>query len=153
EVNASQPSEFTIHSRAMFKAAVILSQQYNITIEGQFIGWNVALTGGRAINAMSSTCQAASTSNIVGIVGPAYSRESPIIADFGERVGIPVISYAATDPELSDRNAYPAFYRTVPSDNAAATAIVKLFIRFNWTSCILIYQNDAYGSNGAKILT
>ncbi|CAF3619115.1 unnamed protein product [Rotaria sp. Silwood1] len=137
----------------MFKAAVILSQQYNITIEGQFIGWNVALTGGRAINAMSSTCQAASTSNIVGIVGPAYSRESPIIADFGERVGIPVISYAATDPELSDRNAYPAFYRTVPSDNAAATAIVKLFIRFNWTSCIIIYQNDAYGSNGAKILT
>ncbi|CAF5124887.1 unnamed protein product, partial [Rotaria sp. Silwood1] len=97
--------------------------------------------------------QAASISNIVGIVGPVYSRESPIIADFGERVGIPVISYAATDPDLSDRNAYPAFYRTVPSDNAAATAIVKLFIRFNWTSCIIIYQNDAYGSNGAKILT
>ncbi|CAF3826981.1 unnamed protein product [Rotaria sp. Silwood1] len=153
EVNASQPSEFTIHSRAMFKAAVILSQQYNITIEGQFIGWNVGQTGGRAIDAMSSTCQAASTSNIVGIVGPAYSRESPIIAGFGERVGIPVISYAATDPDLSDRNAYPAFYRTVPSDNAAATAIVKLFIRFNWSSCIIIYQNDAYGSNGAKILT
>jgi hypothetical protein len=25
-------------SRAMFKAAILLSQQYNITIEGQFIG-------------------------------------------------------------------------------------------------------------------
>ncbi|CAF4029539.1 unnamed protein product [Rotaria sp. Silwood2] len=153
EVNASQPFEIAIHSRAMFKAAVILSQQYNIAIEGQFIGWNVAQTGGKVINAMSSTCQAASTSNIVGIVGPVYSRESPIVAGFGERVGIPVISYAATDPDLSDRNAYPAFYRTVPSDTAAASAIVKLFMRFNWTSCTIIYQNDAYGSGGAKVLT
>ncbi|CAF4780718.1 unnamed protein product [Rotaria sp. Silwood1] len=137
----------------MFKAALLLSQQYNITIDGQFIAWQVEQTSGKAINAMSSTCQAASASNIVGIVGPVLSRETPIIAEFGERVGIPVISYAATDPDLSDRNAYPAFYRTVPSDNAAATAIVKLFLRFNWTSCIIIYQNDAYGSGGEKALT
>ncbi|CAF1417594.1 unnamed protein product [Rotaria sp. Silwood1] len=152
-MNASESFEFSSHCRAMFKAAVLLSQQYNIKIDGQFIEWQVAQTNEKAINAISSTCQAASASNIVGIVGPVLSRETPIIAEFGERVGIPVISYAATDPDLSDRNAYPAFYRTVPSDNATATAIVKLFLRFNWTSCIIIYQNDAYGSGGEKALT
>ncbi|CAF0955125.1 unnamed protein product [Didymodactylos carnosus] len=136
----------------MFKAAVLLSQQYNITIEGQFIEWQAAQTGGNAIDALSSTCQAISTSNIVGIVGPALSRETPIIADFTDRVGIPAVSYGATDPDFSDRNAYPSFYRTVPSDNAAALAIVQLFIRFNWTSCIIIYQNDAFGSGGAKVI-
>ncbi|CAF3318997.1 unnamed protein product, partial [Rotaria sp. Silwood2] len=64
----------------------------------------------------------------------------------------PVISYSVTDPDLSDRNAYPNFYRIAPSDNLTALAIVKLLIRFNWTSCILIYQNDAFGSGGAKVI-
>ncbi|CAF3849635.1 unnamed protein product, partial [Rotaria sp. Silwood1] len=47
---------------------------------------------------------------------------------------------------------YRNFYRTVPSDNSTALAIVKLFVRFNWTSCIVIYQNDAFGTGGAKII-
>ncbi|CAF2526160.1 unnamed protein product [Rotaria sp. Silwood2] len=137
----------------MFKAAVLLSQQYNLTIEGQSIGWQTAETSGNVINALSSTCRAILTSNIVGIVGPALSREAHVIANFAQTIGIPVISYSATDPELSDRNVYPAFYRTVPSDNTAALLITKLFIRFNWTSCIIIYQNDAFGSGGEKVTT
>ncbi|CAF1367257.1 unnamed protein product, partial [Didymodactylos carnosus] len=137
----------------MFKAAVLLSQQYNITIQGQFIGWQAAETGGDIISALSSTCLIMSTSNIVGIVGPAFSREAAVIAPFAKTVGIPVISYAATDPDLSDRNSFPAFYRTAPSDTIAASAIVKLFSRFNWTSCIIIYQNDEYGTGGSKAIS
>ncbi|CAF4768027.1 unnamed protein product, partial [Rotaria sp. Silwood2] len=43
------------------------------------------------------------------------------------------------------------FYRTVPSDDIMALALLKLFNRFNWTSCLIIYQNDAFGSGGAKV--
>jgi ABC-type amino acid transport substrate-binding protein/ABC-type branched-subunit amino acid transport system substrate-binding protein len=136
----------------MFQAAILLSQKYNITIEGQFIGWQSVETGGDVINALSKACPLISNSNIVGIVGPALSRESRFIVPFAAKIGIPVISYASTDPELSDRNVYSAFYRTVPSDDAAALAIAKLFIRFNWTSCIIIYQNDAFGSGGANAI-
>jgi hypothetical protein len=50
-------------------------------------------------------CQALSSSDIVGIVGPAFSREAHTVAAFAERVGISVISYSATDPDLSDRHA------------------------------------------------
>ena len=152
EVNTTDPTELSVHSRAMFKAAVILSRQYNITINGQSIGWETGQTGGNAIDAVSISCQSISDYNIVGIVGPAFSREVNIIANFGLKIGIPVISYAATAPDLSDRNEYRAFYRTVPSDNSAAQSIVKLFIRFNWTSCLIIYQNDAYGFGGLKII-
>ena len=151
-VNASAPIELAVHARAMFKAAILLSQQYNITIDGQLIEWNAAQTGGHAIDAISDTCEVVSASHTVGIVGPALSREVPIIADFTAKVRIPVVSYGATDPDLSDRNAYPTFYRTVPSDNAAALGIVKLFFRFNWTTCTIIYQNDAFGSGGAKAI-
>ncbi|CAF1093486.1 unnamed protein product [Rotaria sordida] len=143
----------SIHSRAMFKAAIILSQTYNITIGEQFIGWQTVQTDANAISALRSTCLAISSSNIVGIVGPVSSREANFIADFAETVSIPVISYAATNPDLSDRNTYRVFYRTVPSDNVAAVAIAQLFTRFNWTSCIIVYQNDGYGIGGTKVLS
>ena len=150
--DTSEPVELSVHSRAMFKAAMIVSQLYNITIDGQYIGWKSVQTGGTAIGALNNTCQTVSNLNAIGIVGPAYSRESDIIAAFAKLIGIPAISYSATNPDLSDRNAYPALYRTVPSDNIAASAIVELFNRFNWTSCIIIHQNDAFGSGGAEVI-
>ncbi|CAF4098787.1 unnamed protein product, partial [Rotaria sordida] len=76
-----------------------------------------------------------------------------VTAPFGEKLGIPVISYSATNPDLSDQNAYPNFHRTVASDFAAAAALAKLFIRYNWTSCTIIYQNDAFGTGGALAIS
>ncbi|CAF2589161.1 unnamed protein product [Rotaria sp. Silwood2] len=136
----------------MFKTAVLLSQKYNRRIEEQLIGWRSEETDGDIIDPLSKTCQALSVSNIVGIVGPGLSRKAHLLAAFSKRIGIPVISYRVTDPELSDQNAFPNFYRTVPSDNSTALAIVKLFIQFNSTSCILIYQNDPFGSGAAKVI-
>ncbi len=137
----------------MFKAALLLSQQYNITVDGQFIGWQIAPTDGDPMDVLRSSCLIISTSNIVGIVGPSLSREAHIIASFGKTIGVPVVSYAATDPDLSDRNDYPTFYRTVPSDDTAALTIAQLFLRFNWTSCIIIYQNDEFGLGGVKAIS
>ena len=150
--NISDTTNGSIHSRAMFKAAVFLSQQYNITVDGEFIQSQASRTGRKAIDALSYTCQAVTNKKTLGVVGPASSRESPIIAAFAEKVGIPVVSYAATDPDLSDRENYRAFHRTVPSDYETASAIAKLFIRYNWTSCVIIHQNDAYGSGGANVI-
>ncbi|CAF4384667.1 unnamed protein product, partial [Rotaria magnacalcarata] len=101
-MNGSESVELSSHFRAMFKATIILSQQHNIRIEEQPITWQTVDTG-----------------------DPTLSSETPFSADFGEKLGIPVVSYAATDPGLSDRNAYPAFQRTVPSDCASALAVVK----------------------------
>ncbi|CAF1249667.1 unnamed protein product [Adineta ricciae] len=151
--NASEITEFTLHSRAMFKAAILLSQQYNITIAGHFITWQMSSTDGNTMVALGDTCRAMSSSDIFGIVGPVFSQEAHQIADFANLSGIPVVSYSATDFALSDRNNYPTFYRTSPSDNTLALALATLFIRYNWTSCIIIYQNDAYGVGGTKILS
>ena len=151
--NTSTYNTLATHSRAMFQAAVVLAQQYNITVEGQLIGWQVERTGGVAIDALKQTCRAVIDSNIIGIIGPGLSREAQIIAPFANTIGIPVISPAATAPDLSNRQAYPSFYRTVPSDNAAALLIARLFVRFNWTSCVIIYQNDQFGSGGAKVMS
>lgn len=151
--SSSQTTTISVHSCAMFKPAIILSHQLNITIDGQLLGWEVAQTGGTVIGAVSSTCQIMSTSNIVGIVGPSTSREAPIIAALTEKIGVPTISYGATAPDFADENAYPAFYRTITSDSSAASAIVKLFTQYNWTSCIIVHQNDEFGNGGANAIT
>ncbi|CAF3621430.1 unnamed protein product [Rotaria socialis] len=150
--NSSNSTDFAVHSLAMFKAAILLSHQYNITVNGEYIGWQTVQTRGDVIDSLSSSCLAVSTETIIGIVGPIYSREAHIIAAFANRIGIPVISFSATDPDLTDRNTYPAFFRTVPPDNIAALSIAHLFIKFNWTSCIIIYQNDNFGTGGANAL-
>ena len=151
--NASRPIPESVHPRAMFKAAIILAQRYNITVAGQSIGWKIVQTGENVVNALRDSCLKISSSNIVGIVGPALSRESHVIAPFAKTIGIPVISYSATDPDLSDRSEYPAFFRTIPSDDTAALAIARLFIEYEWTSCVIIYQNDAFGIGGVRAIT
>ena len=149
-MNTATAARDAVHSCAIFKAAVLLAHRYNITIGGQTIGWKTVETGGNIVNAFKSSCVMVSTSNIVGIVGPGLSRECPIITTLASAINIPVISYSATNPDLSVRSDYPTFFRTVPSDAAAVSAIATLFMDYNWTSCIIIYQNDAFGSGGAK---
>jgi hypothetical protein len=39
----------------MFKAAILLPHQYGIEIEDEFIGWQIAQTGGDVISALRST--------------------------------------------------------------------------------------------------
>lgn len=151
--NITTPTAWFYQSRAMFRAAILLSQQYNITVEGHYIGGQMISSDGKAMNTLSSACQQISNSSIVGIVGPSFSRESHVIAPFAARLGVPIISHSSTDPDLSDRQAFSSFYRTVPSDNGAASAIASLFIKFGWKSGVIIYQDDAFGAGGAKAIS
>ena len=107
--NSSDPRSGSDQFLALFKAAVILSQRYNITVDGQFIGWHIEQTAGKVIDSLRSTCLAVLKSHVVGIVGPRLSREAHTIAAFAEIIGIPVVSYTATDPDLSSRNALSCF--------------------------------------------
>ncbi|CAF4372499.1 unnamed protein product [Rotaria sp. Silwood2] len=151
--NGSNSNSIPIQSRAMFKAAVLLSNRYNIKINGNLIGWQSKQSTGSLVDSVSDVCRSVSQLNIVGIIGPELSREAVIIAPVGNSLGIPVIAYSATSPDLSDKSAYPNFYRTVPPDNTAAKVLIKLFNRYDWTSCLIIYQNDAFGSGGAKSIS
>ncbi|CAF1652282.1 unnamed protein product, partial [Didymodactylos carnosus] len=127
---------WTIHCRSMFKAAILLSQRYNITLEGQLVDYEETLTDNDVMVMVDHTCQKVSTSNIVGIVGPAYSSEVRFIASFAYRLGIVAVSYAATNPDLSTID-NEAFYRTVPSDENTALSIIKLFLQYKWKSCTI----------------
>ena len=55
------------------------------------------------------------------------------------------ISSTSTSVLLSDSESYPYFYRTIPSDNGQAEAIINLCKLFNWDKIGIMYVNDFYG--------
>jgi hypothetical protein len=55
------------------------------------------------------------------------------------------LSYADTDPVLSDHAKYSHFYRTVPSDSDFNPARLALLKQFNWTRVGTIFQDPTRG--------
>ncbi|XP_022094222.1 gamma-aminobutyric acid type B receptor subunit 2-like isoform X2 [Acanthaster planci] len=51
------------------------------------------------------------------------------------------LSYGATTPALSEREKYPYFFRTVPSEMDIGSARLRLFMYFNWTTISTIHQD------------
>ncbi|XP_036934043.1 extracellular calcium-sensing receptor-like [Acanthopagrus latus] len=94
-----------------------------------------SLQGGELVPLL--ICAASSTSIIISrILGP---------------LSVPVISYLASCPCLSDRTKFPNFFRTIPSDIYQARAMAQLAIRFNWTWMGAVVANTDYGQLAIQV--
>ena len=61
------------------------------------------------------------------------------------------LSYADTNPILSDRETYPHFFRTVPSDSDFNPARIMMLRHFNWTRVGTLFQDASKGSRYAYV--
>ncbi|KAG7478957.1 extracellular calcium-sensing receptor-like [Solea senegalensis] len=85
---------------------------------------------------------------VLAILG--HSGSTPTIA-FERVVGrfhIPVISHFATCSCLSNREEYPTFFRTIPSDYYQSRALAKLVKFFSWTWIGAVAVDNEYGHSG-----
>jgi ABC-type branched-subunit amino acid transport system substrate-binding protein len=92
-----------------------------------------------------------SPSRLYGIVGAASSSVSKVTTLASAIYGIPQISYSSTDPELSNKNTYPNFFRVVTPDSVQGVAVANLVAHYGWKRVALMHTNDAYGTGGAQI--
>ncbi|XP_051254259.1 extracellular calcium-sensing receptor-like [Dicentrarchus labrax] len=79
-----------------------------------------------------------------------HSGSAPTVG-FSRIIGrfqIPVLSHFATCACLSNREEFPSFFRTIPSDLHQSRALAKLIKHFGWSWVGAISNKNSYGING-----
>uniref|UniRef100_A0A8C4WT13 G-protein coupled receptors family 3 profile domain-containing protein n=1 Tax=Eptatretus burgeri TaxID=7764 RepID=A0A8C4WT13_EPTBU len=85
---------------------------------------------------------------IHAVVGESGSQHSLTIARFFALFLIPQISYFASCQCLSDKQQFPSFLRTMPSDTFQSIAIARTVRHFGWLYIATIENNEDYGREG-----
>ncbi|XP_046720798.1 extracellular calcium-sensing receptor-like [Silurus meridionalis] len=107
----------------------------------------MALMNGIDITAKACSGQAAAQA----IIGESDSTPTVALTKTTGPFNLPVISYAATCECLSNRNEYPAFFRTIASDYYQSRALAYLVKHFGWSWVGAVNSDNDYGNNGMAI--
>nr|XP_053632129.1 metabotropic glutamate receptor 3-like [Cherax quadricarinatus] len=89
---------------------------------------------------------------VVGVIGGQHSSVSVQMASVLRVIEMPQISYQSTSASLSDRERYPFFLRTVPSDSTQVQAILRILKEFDWTYASVVCSKGEYGEEGCREL-
>lgn len=55
------------------------------------------------------------------------------------------VSFFSTSPELSNKQRFEYFSRTIPSDHYQVKAMVEIVMRLGWSYISIIYEESNYG--------
>ncbi|GFT08472.1 metabotropic glutamate receptor 5 [Nephila pilipes] len=88
---------------------------------------------------------------ISGVLGAASSVTSIQVANLLRLFKIPQVSFFSTSPELSNKQRFEYFLRTVPSDTNQADAMIQIIQRLNWTYVSILYEESNYGIQVSNI--
>ncbi|XP_037631973.1 extracellular calcium-sensing receptor-like [Sebastes umbrosus] len=116
-----------------------------------FVGFSGALSLASGLEEqfiLDKTC--VGTPPVLGILGDSTSTRSIAISTVLGLYRLPMVSYFATCSCLSDRQKFPSFFRTIPSDAFQVRAMIQILRRFGWTWAGLLVSNDDYGLHAAR---
>jgi metabotropic glutamate receptor 2/3 len=89
-------------------------------------------------------------SEFAGVIGPFTSGNSIIVANFLRVFQIPQIGYGGLTVELSNKDRYGYFFRTVPPDSYFAEGLARLLEKFRWKYVSIIYSTGKYPESGTE---
>ncbi|XP_075704785.1 vomeronasal type-2 receptor 26-like [Rhinoderma darwinii] len=89
---------------------------------------------------------------LVGFIGNHFTKTSFCIVDMINLYGYTQISFGATDSLFSNKQIYPSFFQTLPSDQTQYLAISKLLKHFSWTWIGVIASDDESGEKQTQEL-
>uniref|UniRef100_A0A3P9B1L3 G-protein coupled receptors family 3 profile domain-containing protein n=1 Tax=Maylandia zebra TaxID=106582 RepID=A0A3P9B1L3_9CICH len=85
---------------------------------------------------------------VMAVVGGSGSTTSISLSQVIRSFNIPQVSHFSTCSCLSDKQQYPNFFRTFPSDQFQAEAMAKLVKHFGWTWIGAVRSDSDFGNNG-----
>ncbi|NXC46633.1 TS1R3 protein, partial [Penelope pileata] len=88
---------------------------------------------------------------VTAVIGPHKSDLCLLTAKLFSVFLIPQVSYGASSEKLSNKELYPTFYRTVPSDKNLVEAMVLLLDEFGWNWIATIGSDDEYGRGAQEL--
>jgi branched-chain amino acid transport system substrate-binding protein len=100
----------------------------------------------------AAAAQSLVDANVVAVAGAACSGASMAANAVLSAAGIPMISYASTNPSLSDATAYPNFFRVVPSDAIQGPAAAAMMVDSGATNPAILHMTNDYGSGFADAI-
>ncbi|KAM9358872.1 extracellular calcium-sensing receptor-like [Symphorus nematophorus] len=115
------------------------------------IGFSAALyliSGQEEQFTLDKTC--VGTPPVLGIVGESSSTRSIAVSSVLGLYRVPMVSYFATCSCLSDRQKFPSFFRTIPSDAFQVRAMIQILNHFGWTWAGLLISDDDYGVHAGR---
>ncbi|OCT59489.1 hypothetical protein XELAEV_18000911mg [Xenopus laevis] len=89
---------------------------------------------------------------LAGIIGDSWTTTSILMAQILGLYRYPQISYFATNPILSERNLFPSFFRTIPSDEFQMRGLAQLISHFGWTWVGFLVTDNDYGQYGLQMV-
>ncbi|XP_055030444.2 olfactory receptor CW1 [Misgurnus anguillicaudatus] len=98
----------------------------------------------------SGVCSSPSIPIIIGDSGSTLSMANSRLLNLFR---IPLVSYFASCACLSNKQQFPYFFRTIPSDVNQANALARLVKHFGWTWVGTVGADDAYGRTGIELFT
>ena len=100
----------------------------------------------------AAAAQTVLDANVVAVAGAACSGASMAANAVLSAAGVNMISYASTNPGLSDATAYPNFFRVVPSDAIQGPAAVAMMVSADVEAPALLHMTNDYGSGFADAI-
>ncbi|MEE6509784.1 hypothetical protein FKM82_027839 [Ascaphus truei] len=89
---------------------------------------------------------------LAGVIGDSASTRSILMGHMLGLYRYPQISYLSTSSLLSDRNLFPSFFRTIPSDEFQSQGLAQLVSYFGWTWIGLLATDNDYGQIGIQVV-
>ncbi|XP_056906122.1 extracellular calcium-sensing receptor-like [Takifugu flavidus] len=115
------------------------------------VGFSGALalaSGQEEVIALQGGC--AGSPPVLGIVGDSLSTFTIASASVLGLYRKPMVSYFATCSCLTNRQRFPSFFRTIPSDDFQVRAMIQILKHFGWTWVGLLVSDDDYGLHVAR---
>jgi branched-chain amino acid transport system substrate-binding protein len=98
----------------------------------------------------------AEDSSYLAVIGPSTSGEALTLALAADKVGMPLLTLAASKQIVEvdvngQTRARPWVFKFAQNDDLAAERLVSVMARNNQKSVALLYSNDGFGKSGANV--